>query len=182
MSKDITELRAEAKALGINTYQMGKEAIEAAIAEKQGNAAEAAPVDDVLPDEAETAQTAPVDQNTLIATMAMQMAKEAKEMLLAMQGASQKKEGAPEEVIAKRQESDVQLIRSEPKERVFIPSYPGAPRMFTSVVNGDMEKVYPGKEKMVLKAHAENLYRSFALTKTNEDNMIAKEREAMKLI
>lgn len=183
MSKDIATLRAEAKELGINTFGMGKDAIAAAIAEKQGTEEAPEPLEELEEEPAQKAApaTAATVDPTLISLLAAQkMVEEAMAKLAAMQPA--KKEGTPEEVISAQHTNDKMAIQSMEKVPVFIPTYPGAPRMFTSTVNGHRVEVIPGKEKMVPKAHAENIYRSFERERLNEENRRRKEQEATKLL
>ncbi len=121
----------------------------------------------------------PVDQNTAIALMAAQMAKEAMEKLGAVQ-AEQKKPSTPEKEIAKRRESDKATIARMPRQKITMPGgYPGAPKEFTSCVNGHLIRIQAGESANVPIAHIENFQRSWKQQKANQIKAEEAERKAL---
>lgn len=179
MSKTIAELRAEAKELGINTFQMGAAEIEAAIAAAEGGAE---PVTETPKDET---PKQPTDAE-IMAAFTMKMVQDAKAELEQLKQAkitmTGKRKSTPEEEIIKRHTSHKAKIAAQEKVRITIPGgLMGMPERYTSVVDGHMCEVFPGVPKDIPLAHYENLMLSFEQARKNALKSAKLERVAMGL-
>jgi hypothetical protein len=184
----MNELRAKAKELGINSFGMNKESLEAAIMEAEAakNGGYIEPDIDNTEDAKEEQPVAPQaapDQATMIAMMAAQLAKEANEKLSAMQIANPQKPSTPEAEINKRRESDRKAILKQEQVPITIHGgFIGAPKFIPSCVNGHVVKIELGKTKNIPLAHAENIARSLQMQQINLENMEKREQEALKAL
>jgi len=182
-----TDLIARAKELGINTYQMKNEDIEAAIvaAEATKDGGDIEPdiddTEDVL-EKPVVAHVAPaaVDPAAVYAVLA----KEINDKFAAMQQANpQIKASTPEAEINRRRESDRKAILKQEQVPITIHGgFIGAPKFIPSCVNGHVVKIELGKTKNIPIAHAENIARSLQMQQVNLENMEKREQEALKAL
>lgn len=190
------ELRAAAKEEYGLTFPVGVSKIDiiAACEKKEAEAVTPAPVyekpeltqkDEPLkaepkaepkPEPPKAQQPAAPDQNAFME----KLAKEAIDRLMGGQQIQPKKEGKPDAEIEKAHKTDKAKIRGLEKVWITMPWYPGAPKKYTSVVNGDMCVVITGKPKLVSIAHYENFMRSNEGKQKNANKLAKKEKEFLK--
>lgn len=132
------------------------------------------------PEPPKAQQPAAPDQNTLIAIRAAELAQQALDSFNSIKGQLPKKEGKPDAEIEKAHKTDKAKIRGLEKVWITMPWYPGAPKKYTSVVNGDMCVVITGKPKLVSIAHYENFMRSNEGKQKNANKLTKKEKEFLK--
>lgn len=158
---------------------MKKADIEYAIAEKEG--IELTADTETVFDETAKPEAQPVDNATMIAMMAAQMAKEATEKMaqLSAQATLGKKVSPPEEVVDKQHRTDKAVIAGMEKVSIYIPGgYPGAPKAITSCVNGHRIAIKVGATVMVPRPHAENIQMTWKEKQKNMDKQEAESRKA----
>jgi hypothetical protein len=181
------EKQAYAKTLKVNSFGMKEDELDAAIAEAEasGVVPEEKPVSvtsDLAPEPPKPrAKDAPpaIDNATLIAMRAADMAREALEKLSAAQ--QSKKSETPEAVINQQHATDSSVIKNMEKVPITIPGgYVGAPKRVSYCVNGHRGSIKAGEENvMVPRAVAEVLVRSRKLTQQNMERNKKLENDAI---
>jgi hypothetical protein len=171
------EKQAYAKSLKINSFGMKEDELDAAIAEAEAKGV--VPEEKPVTPKAKAKDAPPaIDQATLIAMRAAEMAKEALEKLSAVQ--QPKKSETPDAVIDVQHKTDKAIIEQSEKVPVFIPGgYVGAPKYISVCVNGCLKVIPTGKEVMRPKPIAEVVKRSFELKKKNMERNAKLEKAAI---
>jgi len=172
------EKQAYAKTLKVNSFGMKEDELDAAIAEAEAKGV--VPEEKPVTPKAKAKDAPPaIDNATLIAMRAADMAREALEKLSAAQ--QSKKSETPEAVINQQHATDSSVIKNMEKVPITIPGgYVGAPKRVSYCVNGHRGSIKAGEENvMVPRAVAEVLVRSRKLTQQNMERNKKLENDAI---